>query len=346
MPKPQETAIAAQGELKTEPREVYGTGPTILRLGNGGAGATGLLRALSISFLSTLENSYSISWTHNHSRSTQLALFHNHIDIALTYERGPERVAESEGWSKTAGCAFHDHFVLAGPLEDPAGVFALATSSSKQEADDEEGESGDGGAVKITEAFKKIARSKARFVSRCDGSTTMERERSLWRLCGLEPWKENAEESQEWYRAYTETPSEALMRADREGAYLLTDRSTLLTQVARGTVRNTTVFVEPGDADDSLMNSCYALYSPSVDEDWDSVERGQEVRRGDFAESKEKTGYRSAFLHYLFSPAGQKVIADFGTKEVGVPFFAPVADGFARTSTVGGRPEAGGWICR
>lgn len=52
------------------------------------------------------------------------------------------------------------------------------------------------------------------------------------------------------------SPSEALVKADQEGAYLLSDRSTLLAQTAKGSISNTTVFCEPDDSMHPLMNSC------------------------------------------------------------------------------------------
>ena len=169
----------------------------------------------------------------------------------------------------------------------------------------------------------------------------MERERSIWSQCGLEPWlqQEDIAEPEGWYAAYKEPPPEALMRADREGAYLLTDRSTLLAQVRRGTVTGTTVFVEPVDERDELMNSCFALRSPLVDVD------GDDCGTPDDAPSPSKTpSHLSQFLGYLLSGPGQHVIAEFGVKDVGVPLFAPVADGLASTRIVGGRPEGGTWI--
>jgi tungstate transport system substrate-binding protein len=285
-------------------------------LRNGGAGATGLIRALALDYLSSLSlsqlESGSITWVCNHSRNTQLALFHNYIDIALTYERSTEAIAETEGWSKTFGCVFHDHFVLAGPAADPAGVK---------------------GCGNINEALFKIWKlgtqgtEGVKWHVRTDGSATMWKERSLWVMTPerLQPWRDT-KASETWYQMSVCTPAEAVQRADKTSAYLLTDRATLLRQTALGTVERTTVFSEPRAEDDVLMNSCFALYSP------DKKRGGNEhVQR---------------FLAYAVSERGQRLIERFGMEEVGVPFFAVVKDGFARSSLVRGVPTQGKWVAR
>lgn len=151
----------------------------------------------------------------------------------------------------------------------------------------------------------------------------MWKERSIWSKCGLKPW--NEPNGAGWYRSSLLSPSEALIVADAAGAYLLTDRSTLLRQTALKTIHNTTVFFEPTKTDDVLINSCYALISTDV--------------------SAEHTPTAQQFLQYLFSERGQDVIADFGKKGLGgFPLFAPVRDGFASSFLRGGTPRDGKWI--
>ncbi|KAK5030618.1 hypothetical protein LTS07_005402 [Exophiala sideris] len=237
-------------------------------------GATGLVEALSDDYLTTVPKKASIAWICNHSRNTQLALLQGFIDIALTYERDQEALTAAEGWSITAGCAFHDHFCVAGPASDPADLRS---------------------ATSVEDAFLRIARSSSLFHSRADASATMWKERSIWARCDLSPWEDKT--AAEWYKTSLKSPSEALTSADAAGAYLLTDRSTLLRQTALRTIHNTTVFFEPTRPDDILMNSCYALVPSSLPE-----ERAAEVSR---------------FLAYLFSERGQDIIATFGVEELG-----------------------------
>ncbi|KAJ1338734.1 tungstate transport system substrate-binding protein [Microdochium nivale] len=236
---PPTTAIASHGELESKPKAVYGSGKTILRIGNGGAGATGLLEVLCLDYLSTLPEPASISWVANHSRHTQLALLHDYIDIAMTYERSQEAVAEAEGWSTTHGPMFHDHFCIVGPVSDPADVRSARSPH---------------------EALAMIARARHPFHSRREGSATMYKEEDLWRLSSLAPWQSEAES--DWFQSSHLPPAEALIGADRADAYLVTDRSTLLRQVGLGTISNSTVFFEPTSQHHYFMNSCFALSSP------------------------------------------------------------------------------------
>lgn len=264
-------------------------------------GATGLIKALADDYLSGSNTMGSIEWVCNHSRNTQLALLHDVVDLALTYERDQEDLAASEGWSVTAGCVFHDHFCLAGPSSDPAGLES---------------------ATSLVEALCKIAKSASLFHSRGDSSATMWKERLLWSQGGLEPWKDP--DAATWYKISTHSPTEALTAADAAGAYLLTDRSTLLMQTASKTIYNSTVFFEPTAVNDVLMNSCYALFSPHS-----SAQRAADVAR---------------LIQYLLSARGQNIVASLGREEVGFPFFARVSDGFAASFLKGGIPREGKWV--
>ncbi|KAJ4385626.1 hypothetical protein N0V93_010055 [Gnomoniopsis smithogilvyi] len=294
------TAIVSHGEVDREPAETYGAGPVLLRIGNGGAGATGLIKALAEDYLSTMPEKHSIQWICNHSRNTQLALLRGYIDVALTYERDQEELAAAEGWSHTAGCVMHDHFCVAGPLLDSARL---------------------GDATQLSQCLERIAEAKALFHSRADASATMWKERGLWKVVGKRPWEQLSDASvSSWYRTSVLTPAEALKKADKEGAYLLTDRSTLLRQVWLGNISNTTVFVEPDACDHVLMNSCYALCSPSA---------SPETR---------------AFVEYLLGDRAQCLIEAYGKDEAGLPLFAKAADGFARTRLTGGRVVYGKWV--
>nr|CEG05430.1 unnamed protein product [Fusarium clavum] len=291
------TAIVSHGEIDPTPLEVYGkSGDVLLRIGNGGAGATGLIKELAQDYLKSRDEDGRITWVCNHSRNTQLALLNGFIDFALTYERDQESVAETEGWSYTAGCVFHDHFCLAGPLSDPAGL-ASATS--------------------LADAFERIAVTGSLFHSRADLSATMWKERAIWSLTSRTPWNDKSS----WYKTSVLSPSKALGAADTAGAYFLTDRSTVLRQTGLGNIINSTIFFEPTQPDDILMNSCYALFSPKVD--------NPQVQH---------------FFMYLVSPRGQAVIREYGIAKTGLPLFAPIQDGLALTRLRGGRPANGKWV--
>lgn len=195
---------------------------------------------------------------------------------------------------------FHDHFVLAGPSSDPAGI--------RHSEDVEAG-------------FSKIQQVQALFHSRADASATMWKERSIWAKSGTKPW--STPETSPWYKESTLSPAEALIAADAAGAYLLTDRSTLLRQTSLGTIHNVTVFLEPDGPDDILINDCYA-----------SVASQQGEGRSTHIES---------FIEYLFGEAGQGLISDFGKLETGHPFFAPLTNKNSFSILAGGLPKNGRW---
>ncbi|KAJ4350407.1 uncharacterized protein N0V89_009028 [Didymosphaeria variabile] len=295
------TAVVSHGDVDEGPTETYGQGKLLLRIGNGGAGALGLIRALADDYLDTLPSPFSITWTCNHSRNTQLALLHDHIDLALTYERDQEELAAKEGWSVTVGCVFHDHFVLAGPVADPAGIRH---------------------ARNVKEGMQRIEEAQCLFHARADASATMWKERALWAAARMKPWED--EEAARWYKTSLLNPADALKSADKAGAYLITDRSTLLGQTGLRTISKTTVFFEPEEENDVLMNSCYASYKYGA-----AADRAKAVNE---------------FLDYARSKRGQKVMSDFGTAEVGVPLFATLDEGFARTKLTDGLPRGGRWI--
>jgi ABC-type tungstate transport system permease subunit len=133
---------------------------------------------------------------------------------------------------------FNDHFILAGPGANPAGV-------------------GVGSSVK--EALSRIALAGGKcegvFHSRGDGSATFSKERELFAAAGLSESMKNAP----WLRTHVLTPYAALERASAESAYLLTDRATFLTAQRGGTISNLIVFVEGGKA---LHNPCSAMAKP------------------------------------------------------------------------------------
>lgn len=317
------TTIQVHGDVARRPSEVYGTGQLLFRLGsvlilkndrdrskelrgspidrNGGAGATGLLKVLCETYLQSQRKRGRIEWICNHSRNTQIALHRGYIDIALTYEREYEALAQAEGWSVTIGPAFHDHFCFAGPYDDPANIRQCKS---------------------VSEALAKIAKAECEMHSRVDGSATMAKERQLWKSTGLAPWEDRGATST-WYKTSQLGPAEALTAADKAGAYLLTDRSTLLAQTGKRTISDTTCFFEPTSTKDNLMNSCYILRSS---------QRTQSSSECDH------------FIEWLQGHSAQAVVDSYGTDLVGFPLFASKEAGIARQLLTGGRPEGGRWL--
>lgn len=162
----------------------------------------------------------------------------------------------------------------------------------------------------------------------------MVKERNIWSQLNLSPWTT----SPPWYTQTTLTPADALVKADAAGAYLLSDRSTLLRQTQLHTIKSSTVFYEPSSPSDFLMNSCAAMISNQPSEmasrfaRWLFSDKAQSLLVYD--------SILSETLAYLFHCS----IAEYGRAQVGLPFFAAVEAGYAKSSLLGGFPSGGKWV--
>lgn len=87
-------------------------------------------------------------------------------DLLLTHAPEAERKILETGALRERREFMENQFVIAGPASDPAGVRDAVTA---------------------IEAFQRIRRTRARFVSRGDDSGTHKREVALWRAADLDP---------------------------------------------------------------------------------------------------------------------------------------------------------------
>jgi ABC-type tungstate transport system permease subunit len=227
--------------ISTRPVAIYGDASHTVgfRLGNGGAGHTGILRLLCESFITSRGGGFAIEWISNHSRHSQIALLRNIVQVALTYEPAYEDLSVREGWAKRVAKVFNDHFILVGPASNSAGVTI------------------DG---KITDAMMAIAaygsssapsHDNGLFHTRGDGSATFYKELALFELAHVD-----LASTKSWRLTKPGTPYEALVKADRAGAYIITDRATYLTAKRDRVSNNTIPLVEGGP---ELLNPCSAL---------------------------------------------------------------------------------------
>lgn len=109
----------------------------------------------------------------------------------------------------------------------------------------------------------------------------------------------------EFVETHPGTPYEALIRADKEQAFLLTDRATFLTGLNDHAIRTLRVFVEGGE---QLLNPCSALVrSPSL---WS----GKPLPLAD--------EQAHGFGRWLCEPEAQAIIRDYGRDwKAGKPLF-------------------------
>ncbi len=110
----------------------------------------------------------------------------------------------------------YNYFVLCGPEADPAAV---------KDAED------------VLAAFKAIADTESKFISRGDQSGTHTKELKLWsEELGITVEAESFAEYSDWYISSNAGMGACLLQASEQGAYILSDKATFLTFVANGGV--------------------------------------------------------------------------------------------------------------
>ena len=231
-------AIGAENIITTD-KEIYGnpSHPIAFRIGNGGAGYTHVLDLLCTTFIQNRGNDFRIAWVANHTRLTQVALLADIVQVALTYEPEIEELTVKEGWCRrVCAPAFWDHFVIVGPKTNPAGLPP---------------------GVEPSMAMRRIVEKRALFHTRGDGSATYTKEQSLWEEASVDASTISADLLQ----THALPPYQALEQAEKDNAYLLTDRATFLAAKEGGTIPGLTVYVEGGEG---LLNPCSALINTRV----------------------------------------------------------------------------------
>jgi len=190
-------------------------------------------------------------------------------DVLLVHAPAAEKELMEKGFGKERLLVMHNDFIFVGPKEDPAGVKGLKAP---------------------VDVLKKIAESKAVFVSRGDDSGTHKMELNLWKATGITP-------EGDWYLQSGQGMGETLRIASEKAGYTLTDRATYLAQ--KDTLQ-LEILVE-GDA--SLLNIYHVItVNP---EKWPKV----------------NVDGAKAFADFLVAADTQKMISEFGVEKYGQPLF-------------------------
>ena len=183
-------------------------------------------------------------------------------DVVFVHDRAAEERFVREGFGGPRRHVMYNDFVLVGPAADPARV---------------------AGGRDITAALRRIAETRAPFVSRGDRSGTHAAELRLWQQAGADPVAGRGQ----WYREVGQGMGPALNTAAAQNAYVLADRGTWLSFRNRQDLR---ILVE-GDA--RLFNQYgVMLVNP---------QRHPHVKAAE--------GQR--FIDWIVSPAGQAAIASY-----------------------------------
>jgi tungstate transport system substrate-binding protein len=126
-------------------------------------------------------------------------------DVLLVHAPAAEKELMTAGWGKDRFLVMHNDFVIVGPVGDPAGIKAAATT---------------------VDAFTAIADNGAEFITRGDDSGTHKMELSLWDKAVVAPGG-NA-----WYTDSGQGMGATLTIASEKQAYTLSDRATYLANKA------------------------------------------------------------------------------------------------------------------
>jgi tungstate transport system substrate-binding protein len=121
-------------------------------------------------------------------------------DCLLVHSKSAEEDYINEGYGEQRVPFMYNYFVIVGPADDPAGV-----QNTKTAAD----------------AFKAIAGSGAKFITRGDKSGTNNAELKIWTAADITP-------EGDWYVNIGGGMGQALTTADEMGAYTLSDKATFL----------------------------------------------------------------------------------------------------------------------
>jgi tungstate transport system substrate-binding protein len=189
------------------------------------------------------------------------------VDLVLVHSPAAEERFVAAGFGRDRRTFARNGFVLAGPASDPSSVRGLG----------------------ILEAFRRIAETGARFVSRGDDSGTHVRERWIWEAADLTP---------EWgaYEEVGQGMSAALLIAGERDAYVLTDRATLVSLADDVPLVS---LVE----DDPLLENLYSVIEVV------GAANPEDAR---------------AFADWLLEPETLERLGRFGVDRFGVSLFRPV----------------------
>ncbi|WP_298008685.1 MULTISPECIES: substrate-binding domain-containing protein [Anaerolinea] len=194
-------------------------------------------------------------------------------DVLLVHDFEREQAFMAAGYGVRREDVMFNDFVLVGPAEDPAEAR---------------------GAASMTEAFQRIAWSRAFFISRGDSSGTHVREQALWEQAGIHP------QGEDWYFSAGQGMGEVLTLAEEQRAYTLSDRATFLRRQQNGLQ-----LVILREKEEGLRNPYGAIVvSPA---------RGADIQ----------VEWAETFVDWLISVPVQQRIARFGVDEFGQPLFFP-----------------------
>jgi tungstate transport system substrate-binding protein len=250
----------------TDCKDFYGNSPKIFKLATGSPGELGLLKALVGAF--NKEQGTSMCWVKAGSGASLKLLKEKKVDAVMVHAPAAEKKAVQEGWAIKRTLIGSNEFYIVGPKDDPAGISEVKSAA---------------------EAFGKIARAKATFLSRGDNSGTHKKELAIWKKAGIEP-------AGDWYVITRTFMLATLKKADTRHGYFMTDSSTWV--AAKKGLKNLAILFR---GDPFLINTYHALCHSA------GATAGQK--------------YGEEFIDFVASREGQEIIRQYGKDIYGAPMY-------------------------
>ncbi len=260
-------AIAALGSTlpalaADESGATYGAGRNAFSLATGSPGELGLLKLLAEEFARRADAR--MNWVKAGTGVSLKLLQEKKVDMAMVHAPAQVDKALKDGWAVGKTLIGSNEFYIVGPKNDPANI-AKAESAA--------------------DAYRRIARAAAPFVSRGDNSGTHQKEMQIWQKAGIEP-------AGAWYIVTKDFMTASLKRANAEKAYFMSDSSTWIME--KGIAPDLVILYR---GDKFLVNTYHALTAPP------GATPGQPTAQN--------------FVAFVASPDGQKIIADYGRERFG-----------------------------
>jgi tungstate transport system substrate-binding protein len=248
------------------PEAIYGNGKQSFKLATGSPGELGLLQALGEAF--DKKEGARMIWIKAGSGASLNLLKTGQVDMIMVHAPEAVNKAIAEGWATNRTLIGSNEFYIVGPKSDPANI-RTANSGS--------------------DAYVKIASSKANFISRGDKSGTHQKEMDIWKKAGVQP-------EGSWYIVTNDFMTASLKRANAENAYFMTDSSTW---VAEKDVAPNLVILYRGDR--FLVNTYDALAAPA------GTTANREIA--------------VKFIQFVASDEGQSIIRNYGKSKYQEPLY-------------------------
>jgi len=245
---------------------VYGSGSRELVVATGSPGELGLVKVIAEKF--SQGTNVRVAWRKAGSGKSLQLLHDKQVDAVMVHAPSAEKKAVGKGWAARRTLIGSNEFYIVGPTEDPAGIQTAKT---------------------VVEAYRRIARAREKFLSRSDNSGTHMKEMAIWNKAGIVP-KGN------WYVRTGGFMMPALMRANAEKAYFMTDSSTWV--VGRKRTGNLRILFR---GDPSLVNVYHALCQP--------------------AGRTPGAALAAGFVDFLASQNTQKIIGEYGKDRYGAALY-------------------------